>query len=150
MAIEYQDITQLEKLDALTDGSYVLVVQDGTAKLISKENAKFGGGSLTVFTVAGEADVKSLDNSQVAVLMSSAPSITLLHPDGTEVTPQEAYDAYMAGPVRISVPAAGSFADVVEMQWEDASCASADPTNIVRVTYMTMDVPIEVGGSNRK
>lgn len=51
MAIEYKEITQLEKLDELADGSYILVIQDGTAKLISKENAKFGGGSVTVFNV---------------------------------------------------------------------------------------------------
>lgn len=55
MAIEYKEITQLEKLDELADGSYILVIQDGTAKLISKENAKFGGGSVTIFNVVGEA-----------------------------------------------------------------------------------------------
>lgn len=53
MAIEYKEITQLEKLDELADGSYILVIQDGTAKLISKKNAKFGGGSVTVFNVVG-------------------------------------------------------------------------------------------------
>lgn len=140
MAIEYQDITQLEKLDALADGSYILVVQDGTAKLISKENAKFGGGSLTVFTVVSNAAAEALDNSQVAVQ----------HSDGTEVTPQEAYDAYMAGSVRISVPADGMFVDVVGMQWEDASGAHADPANVVYVEYMTIEAPIDVGRSNRK
>lgn len=51
MAIEYKEITQLEKLDELADGSYILVIQDGTAKLISKENAKFGGGSVTIFNL---------------------------------------------------------------------------------------------------
>lgn len=49
MAIGYKDITQLETLDALPDGAYILVVADGTAKLISQANAKFGGGSVTVY-----------------------------------------------------------------------------------------------------
>lgn len=50
MAIGYKDITQLDTLDTLPDGAYILVVADGTAKLISQANAKFGGGSVTVYT----------------------------------------------------------------------------------------------------
>lgn len=55
MAIEYKEVTQLEKLDELADGSYILIIQDGTAKLISKENAKFGGSSVTIFDVVEDS-----------------------------------------------------------------------------------------------
>ncbi len=49
MAIEFRDVTQLEPLEALEDGDYLVVVRDGVAKRISKADAKFGGGSMTTF-----------------------------------------------------------------------------------------------------
>ena len=49
MAIEFRDVTQLEPLEALEDGDYLVVVRDGVAKRISKADAKFGGGTATTF-----------------------------------------------------------------------------------------------------
>lgn len=49
MAIEFRDVTQLEPLEALEDGDYLVVVRDGVAKRISKADAKFGGGAVTTF-----------------------------------------------------------------------------------------------------
>lgn len=46
MAIEFRDVTQLEPLEALEDGDYLVVVRDGVAKRISKADAKFGGGTV--------------------------------------------------------------------------------------------------------
>ena len=54
MAIEFRDVTQLEPLEALEDGDYLVVVQDGVAKRISKTNAKFGGGIVTTFYLKAE------------------------------------------------------------------------------------------------
>lgn len=54
MAIEFRDVTQLEPLDALEDGDYLVVVRDGVAKRISKADAKFGGGTVTTFYLPGE------------------------------------------------------------------------------------------------
>ena len=135
MAIEYKEITQLEKLDTLADGSYIMVVQDGTAKLISKENAKFGGGSITTFDAVDGTATNSLENSMVAV-QAGAPSYVLQHPDGSEVTAQEAYDAYMAGAVRIRfLDDIEVFSDVIAMAWADSSDASLDSSNVVFVAY---------------
>lgn len=132
MAIEYKEITQLEKLDTLADGSYIMVVQDGTAKLISKENAKFGGGSITTF----DAVDSTATNSMVAVQGAFTPSYVLQHPDGSEVTAQEAYDAYMAGAVRIRfLDDMEGFSDVIAMAWADSSGASLDSSNVVFVAY---------------
>lgn len=136
MAIEYKEITQLEKLDTLADGSYIMVVQDGTAKLISKENAKFGGGSITTFDAVDGTATNSLENSMVAVQATLTPSYVLQHPDGFEVTAQEAYDAYMAGAVRIRfVDDMEGFSDVIAMAWADSSGASLDSSNVVFVAY---------------
>lgn len=54
MAIEFRDVTQLEPLEALEDGDYLVVVRDGVAKRISKADAKFGGGTTTTFYLAAE------------------------------------------------------------------------------------------------
>lgn len=54
MAIEFRDVTQLEPLEALEDGDYLVVVRDGVAKRISKADAKFGGGAITTFYLNAE------------------------------------------------------------------------------------------------
>lgn len=49
MAIGVRDITNLEELLEVRDDDKIIVIQNGEAKLISKANAKFGGGTVTVF-----------------------------------------------------------------------------------------------------
>lgn len=49
MAIGVRDITNLEELLEVQDDDKIIVIQNGEAKLISKANAKFGGGTVTVF-----------------------------------------------------------------------------------------------------
>ena len=51
--MEFRSITDLEELEALPDDAKVIVVVDRTLKRISKDNAKFGGGNITVFKVVG-------------------------------------------------------------------------------------------------
>ena len=51
MAIGVRDITNLEELLEVQDDDKIIVIQNGEAKLISKANAKFGGGTVTVFYV---------------------------------------------------------------------------------------------------
>lgn len=91
MAIEFRDVTQLEPLEALEDGDYLVVVRDGVAKRISKADAKFGGGTVTTFYAN-------------AIDMSSENNITTLYsdPDLTqEITAGQMIDAFSAGPCRI-------------------------------------------------
>lgn len=49
MAIGVRDITNLEELLEVQDDDKIIVIQNGEAKLVSKANAKFGGGTVTVF-----------------------------------------------------------------------------------------------------
>ena len=88
MAIEFRDVTQLEAISQLEDGAYILVIVDGVAKMISKANANFGGGTTTTFKV----DV----NNQ-----TDPVTYTLKHTDGSDATAQELYDAFVAGIVYI-------------------------------------------------
>lgn len=144
MSIEYKEITELEKLDSLADGSYIMVVQDSTAKLISKENAKFGGGNITTFNCVLSTAMNSMENSQIAV-QAIILDCDLQHSDGSDVTAQEAYDAYMAGGVRLrfSGESEEAFCDVVYMYWVDSSGASLDPSSVAYVRYgYTMDTSV--------
>lgn len=47
--MEFRSIADLEQLETLPDDAQILVVDNNTAKRISRTNAKFGGGSVTVF-----------------------------------------------------------------------------------------------------
>lgn len=48
MAIGLRDVAQLEEITEIPDGAEILVIVDGVAKKISRENANLGGGS-TIF-----------------------------------------------------------------------------------------------------
>lgn len=49
--MEFRSIADLEQLETLPDDAQILVVDNDTAKRISKTNAKFGGGETTIFEV---------------------------------------------------------------------------------------------------
>ena len=87
MAIGVRDITNLEELLEVQDDDKIIVIQNGEAKLISKANAKFGGGTVTVF-------YGGLNSS------SSKPT-RLVDVNGNPISAQAAYDAVMSGPVYI-------------------------------------------------
>ena len=49
--MEFRSITNLEEIETLPDDAKILVNDAGTAKQISKKNAKFGGGETTIFEI---------------------------------------------------------------------------------------------------
>ena len=87
MAIGVRDITNLEELLEVQDDDKIIVIQNGEAKLISKANAKFGGGTVTVFYP---------DMNDVSSNMKR-----LLDVNGNPISAQAAYDAVMSGQVYI-------------------------------------------------
>lgn len=100
-SISFRSITDLEEVEALDDGAYIIVIENGAAKRISKTNANFGGGSVTKYIAAP----------------SSAP-YPVTHEDGSAVTPQEMYDAFMSGPVILErIGDRGFEATVLEIQY---------------------------------
>lgn len=52
--MEFRSIASLEELETLPDDAQILIIDNNTAKRISKTNAKFGGGSVTVFKAVEE------------------------------------------------------------------------------------------------
>ena len=98
MAIGVRDITNLEELLEVQDDDKIIVIQNGEAKLISKANAKFGGGTVTVFY----GDIYS----------SSSEPIILVDVNGNPISAQAAYDAVMSGPVYICTKKEGENAEI--------------------------------------
>lgn len=88
MAIGVRDITNLEELLEVQDDDKIIVIQNGEAKLVSKANAKFGGGTVTVFYTAD--------------LPSETEPAKLVDINGNAISAQVAYDALMSGPVYIT------------------------------------------------
>ena len=89
MAIGVRDITNLEELLEVQDDDKIIVIQNGEAKLISKANAKFGGGTVTVF--------------YGGTLSSSSQYVRLVDINRNPIGAQEAYDAVMSGLVYIFI-----------------------------------------------
>lgn len=56
--MEFRNVTNLEELETLPDDAKILVIDAGTAKQISKANAKFGGGNVTVFNAVTKGSGK--------------------------------------------------------------------------------------------
>ena len=87
MAIGVRDITNLEELLEVQDDDKIIVIQNGEAKLVSKANAKFGGGTVTVFYFEG-------------IPSPSEPS-RLIDINSNPISAKTAYDAAMSGLVYI-------------------------------------------------
>ena len=86
MAIGVRDITNLEELLEVQDDDKIIVIQNGEAKLVSKANAKFGGGSVTIFYV------DATDQTRIK---------RLLDVNGNPIGAKTAYDAVISGQVYI-------------------------------------------------
>ena len=67
--------------------------------------------------------------------MPSTPKL-LKHADGTEVTAQEAYDAFMN--TRVLIVKSGTTYEAINMVWYDNNSAQTDPTNVgyVQLSYV--------------
>ena len=71
--------------------------------------------------------------------MMAAPTQKLKHADGTEVTAQEAYDAFMN--TRVLIVNNGITYEAISMEWYDTNSTKADPTNVgfVKLRFMHGD-----------
>lgn len=123
MAIGVRDITNLEELLEVQDDDKIIVIQNGEAKLISKVNAKFGGGSVTTFYV------DAADSGNVKRLVDA---------DGNPISAQAAYDAVMSGPVYIVVKVEGNDYDVFLVPFSFSHMKT--DVAIVSVVFLCMNI----------
>lgn len=136
MAVNFRSVSQLEAVTSLADDDKILVVQGGTAKAIKKSDAKFGGGgTTTVYNVVSSESAQATDST----------SYTLQNADGSEVTAQEVYNAFVAGRVLLSqsndenslVATQGTGSSPVSVA--KASGPSVNTLgNLIEVSYLTL------------
>ena len=82
------------------------------------------------------------------------PTLQLKHSNGTAVTAQEAYDAFMN--TRVLIVHGGTAYEAINMVWYDNNSAQTDPNNVGYVKLFTVyDIsdtvkmrPIEVGNKS--
>ena len=72
----------------------------------------------------------------------AAPLKKLKHADGTEVTAQEAFDAFMN--TRVLIVIDKTTCEVINMVWYDNNSAQTDPTN---VGYVQLSCVVDSAGT---
>ena len=86
--MEFRSIASLEELETLPDDAQILVIDNNTAKRISKTNAQFGGGAgAMVVTFTADSTGFSADKTveEVTAAMASMPVIgNLIESNGEE------------------------------------------------------------------
>ena len=71
------------------------------------------------------------------------PTVSALkHADGTAVTAQEAYDAFMN--TRVLIVHGGDALEIISIVWYDNNSAQADPTN---VGYVKLNSVVDTSGT---
>ena len=77
--MEFRSIASLEELEALPDNAQILIIDNNTAKRISKTNAHFGGGGAGAMVVTFTATKTGLSADktveEVTTAMASMPVI---------------------------------------------------------------------------
>lgn len=87
--MEFRSIASLEELETLPDDAQILIIDNNTAKRISKTNAHFGGGAMVVtFTLDSTGFSADKTVEEVTAAMASMPVIgsIIMTNDGTPVT----------------------------------------------------------------
>ena len=74
--MEFRSIASLEELETLPDDAQILIIDNNTAKRISKTNAHFGGGAMVVtFTLTNTGLSADKTVEEVTAAMASMPVI---------------------------------------------------------------------------
>lgn len=81
------------------------------------------------------------------MMASAAPSYYIEKQDGSLVTAQEAYDAFMNGTVMVDISSVKNpgFVMIQQMFWVDSDGTSTDPNDVVGVIYIIGNVTIPIG-----
>ena len=134
---EFRKITEVEEISELTGDENILVSDHGCLKQINKKNAKLGGG-VTVFTINRGAEPRAATDSPVSILKE----------DGTEVTAQEIYDAFMSGLVILKVIDTQGYlyyGHLLSVSAADGSGNPSDGTNVGMIaSSVCFDEKIEI------
>lgn len=124
--MNFRSITDLTELESLPDDAKILVIDGGTAKQISKENAKFGGGGGNTIFYTSDGSTLYTDSGCT-----------------TAATAQEVFDACMNG---VALMTMGGYADMLALErWQDAAGGVTDMTNVAGVIVYMVANRADVG-----
>lgn len=151
--ISFRDITDLEPIDSIPDNADIVVVVDGVAKRISKENAKFGGGAVEkkVFYVGTKPAAKNSANAKRGIPVEEATYNTL-YKDAeltTLATAQEVFDAWKEGSLMIFDPANG-YIKWQLFYWESGTNELGDETQVSYIQISAYGGPFHIGTAQKK
>lgn len=155
--ISFRDITDLEPIDSIPDNADIVVVVDGVAKRISKENAKFGGGAVEkkVFYVGAEpaaepAAVNSANAENGLAVLDAAHNT--LYKDAeltTLATAQEVFDAWKEGSLMIFDFDSG-YIKWQSFYWESGTNEFGDETQVSYIQIYVLGDRLRIGTSQGK
>ena len=113
--MEFRSIASLEELETLPDNAQILIIDNNTAKRISKTNANFGGGAgamVVTFTATKTGFSADKTVEEVTAAMASMPVIgnLIISTGGTPVTMHLGACCSEFANSEIPTPAFGPFA----------------------------------------
>lgn len=104
MAIEFRDVAELEEITEIPEDADILVIVDGVAKRIIKENAKFGGGGSATVFYAPNSGINRKLYADEKMTIPADPQVTadaykgsgaiIYTGEGNYISPASAYIAY--------------------------------------------------------
>ena len=150
--ISFRDITDLEPIDSIPDNADIVVVVDGVAKRISKENAKFGGGAVEkkVFYVGADWTAVNSANAEngLAVLETAYNTLYKDAELTTFATAQEVFDAWKEGSLMIFDPN-GGYIKWQSFYWESETNKFGDETQVRYIHIYAYGGSLRIGTSQK-
>lgn len=80
-------------------------------------------------------------------MASTTPTYTITNEDGSAVTPQEVYDAFMSGPVILELASTGYYEEVVasSLLWNGTSSTTVVGVVLKAKRFNNDNIQIEIG-----
>ena len=78
---------------------------------------------------------------------SATPTYTITHEDGSAITPQEVYDAFMSGPVILELSGTGYYEEVVasSLLWNGTSSTTVVGVVLKAKRFNNDNIQIQIG-----
>lgn len=151
--ISFRDITDLEPITSIPDNADIVVVVDGVAKRISKENAKFGGGAVEkkVFYIGEEPTSVNSANEENGIAVQANKAKTLYKDVEltTLATAQEVFDAWKEGSLMLFEPNDG-YTNWQLFYWNSGADRFGDEAQVSYILIVAPNDTMQVGTNELK
>ena len=85
--------------------------------------------------------------AEIRKAAGGTPTYTITHEDGSAITPQEVYDAFMSGPVILELSGAGYYEEVVasSLLWNGTSSTTVVGVVLKAKRFNNDNIQIQIG-----